>query len=70
MFIVVCEAFLRIPPHFGLGLKIFNVKPKVVSGEHTKCRGAMVSKMPNVTWPSGTFNDSIKGWQQQWFYVT
>ena len=25
---------------------------------------------PNFTWTSGTFNDSIKGWQQQWFYVT
>ena len=24
-FIVMCEAFLRIPPHFGLWLKIFNV---------------------------------------------
>ena len=23
-FIVVCEAFLRIPPHFGLWPKIFN----------------------------------------------
>ena len=31
-FIVVCEAFLRMPPHFGLWLKTFNVKPKVVSG--------------------------------------
>ena len=31
-FIVVCEAFLRIRPHFGLWLKVFNVKPKVVSG--------------------------------------
>ena len=31
-FIVVCEAFLRIPPHFGLWLKTFNVKPKVVRG--------------------------------------
>ena len=29
-FIVVCEAFLRIHPHFGLWLKTFNVKPKVV----------------------------------------
>src|SRR3954468_5239429 len=28
-FIVVCEAFLRIRPHFGLWLKTFNVKPKV-----------------------------------------
>ena len=26
-FIVVCEAFLRIQPHFGLWLKVFNVKP-------------------------------------------
>ena len=31
-FIVVCKAFLRIKPHFGLWLKTFNVKPKVVSG--------------------------------------
>ena len=26
MFIVVCEDFLRISPHFGLWLKVFNVK--------------------------------------------
>ena len=31
-FIVVCEAFLRIRPHFGLWLKTFNIKPKVVGG--------------------------------------
>ena len=30
----------------------------------------MVSKMPNVTWPKGTFVETVKGWQQQWFYVT
>ena len=48
-FIVVCEAFLRISPHFGLWPKIFNVKPKVVSGEHAECRGAMVCKLTNIT---------------------
>ena len=31
-FIVVCEAFLRITPHFGLWLKTFNVKPKTING--------------------------------------
>ena len=31
-FIVVCEAFLHITPHFGLWPKTFNVKPKVVDG--------------------------------------
>ena len=50
--------------------KIFNVKPKVVSGEHAECGGAMVSKMPNVTWTTCAFNDSVKEWQQQWFYIT
>ena len=33
VFIIMCEAFLRIPPHFGLWLKTFNVKPKVVDGK-------------------------------------
>ena len=69
-FIVVCEAFLRIPPHFGLWLKTFNVKPKVVSGQQAECGGAMVGKMPNVTWPEGSFVETIKGWQQSWFYIT
>ena len=30
----------------------------------------MVSKMPNVRWTIGTFVEAVKGWQQQWFYVT
>ena len=63
-FIDICEAFLRIPPHFGLWLKVFNVKPKVVEGKHTECGGAMVSNLPNVNWPKGTFVESDKGWQQ------
>ena len=48
-FIVVCEAFLRIKPYFGLWLQIFCVKPKIVSGLQAECGGAMVGKMPNVT---------------------
>ena len=31
-FIVTCEAFLRTPPHFGLWLKTFDVKPQVIEG--------------------------------------
>ena len=58
------------PPHFGLWLKVFNVKPKVVDGQHAECGGAMVSKLPNVTWPKGSFVETVKGWQQEWFYVT
>ena len=69
-FIVVCEAFLRVTPHFGLWLKTFNVKPKVVGGQQAECRGAMVGKMPNVTWLEGSFVETVKGWQSGWFYIS
>ena len=69
-FIVVCEVFLRIKPHFGLWLKTFNVKPKVVSVRQAECGGAMVGKMPNVTWPEGSFVETVKGWKSGWFYIT
>ena len=60
----MCEAFLRIQPHFGLWLKVFNVKPKVVDGQHAEGGGAMVSKLANVSWPMGTFVDTVKEWQK------
>ena len=44
-FIVVCEAFLCIQPHFGLWLKTFSVKPRVVKGSQAECGGAMVGRM-------------------------
>ena len=69
-FNVECEAFLRTKPHFGLWLKTFNVKPKVVSGQQSECGGSMVGKMPNVTLPDGSFVEIVKGWQSGWFYIT
>ena len=69
-FIVVCEAFFCIRPHFSLWLKTFNVKPKVVHGTQAECRGAMVGKISNVIWLEGSFVESLKGWQLGWFYIT
>ena len=69
-FIVVCEAFLHIKPHFGLWLQIFCMKPKIVSGQQEECGGAMVGKMPHVTWLDGSFAETVKGWQSGWFYIT
>ena len=50
-FIVVCEAFLRITPHFCSWLKTFNVKPKMIEGRHVECGGAVISKSADVPWP-------------------
>ena len=54
-YITFCEAFLRIEPHFGLWLKIFCIKPNSSGSKLADCGGAMVSKMPKVSWPEGTF---------------
>ena len=54
-FIVVCEAFLHITPHFGLWLNTFNVKPKMIDGRHAKCGGAIISKGADALWPKGSF---------------
>ena len=43
-FIVVCEAFLHVTPHFGLWLKTFNVRPKMIDGQYAECGGAIISK--------------------------
>ena len=61
-FIVVCEAFLRIKPDFGLWLRIFCVEPKIVSGQQAECGGSMVGKMPKVTWLDVSFIETVKGW--------
>ena len=62
-FIVMCEAFLRTPPLFGLWLKTFNVKPQVIEGEQAECGGAIVSKLASAVWPKGSFAKSSNLWQ-------
>ena len=69
-FIIICEAFFRIPPHVGLWLKTFKVKPKVVNGKQAECSGATVSKLINAFWLKGSITESSDLWQQEWFYIT
>ena len=69
-FIVVCEAFLRITPHFGLWLKTFDVKPKMVEGQPVACGGALISRIAGAPWPKGSIPDVSRLWQREWFYIT
>ena len=69
-FIIVCEAFLRITPHFGLWLKTFNVKLKMIEGRHAVCGGAVISKSADAPWPEGSFLEVSSLWQREWFYIT
>ena len=69
-FIVVCETFLRITPHFGLWLKTFDVKPKMVEGQYAACGRALIRKIADAPWPKGSFPEVSGLWQRKWFYVT
>ena len=46
VFIVVCEAFLHIKPHFGMWLKIFNVKPKIGSASRRSAKAPWWARCP------------------------
>ena len=68
-YITFCEAFLRIKPHFGLWLKIFCIKPHSSGSMLAGCGGAMVSKINKISWPEGTFIETVRLWQQEWFHL-
>ena len=57
-------------PHFRLWLKVFGVKLHSSGSKLADCGGAMISKLPNATWPKGAFVETVKVWQQEWFYIT
>ena len=46
------------------------MKLKIVSDQQAESGGALVGKMPNVTWLDGSFTETVKGWQSGWFYIT
>ena len=69
-FIVVCEAFLGITPHFGLWLKTFEVNSKMIEGQHAACGGASIGKMAGAPWQKGSFPKVSELWQREWFCIT
>jgi hypothetical protein len=45
-FIIICEAFLRVQPHFGLWLNVFNIKPKIVDVQQVDYGGGDGQQAP------------------------
>ena len=68
-FSVMCEAFLRTPPHFDLWLKTFDVRPWVIEGEQAECGSIVINKLASAAWFEGSFVESSELWQQGWFYA-
>ena len=62
-FIVTCEAFLRTPPHFGLWLKTFDVRPQVAEEEQAECGSVVICRLVDAVWFEGSFTKSSDLWQ-------
>ena len=70
IFIHLCEAYLRILPHFNLFCHLFWLKKrggsgsKVVSGVYLPLCDGMAGEYLTVP-----LNTLLKGWNARWFYM-
>jgi hypothetical protein len=71
VFVHLCEAYLRILPHFGLWKYLYHCWPGMAVGQHQLVGGASLEmrhgrKSEYLDIP---LKDSIKGWRLEWFIV-
>ena len=67
-FMVVCECFLGIHPHWALWKRLFYVK-SASRGVAYRTGGFMIQSRPNVPYFNMKFCDSVQGWRRRWFYL-
>ncbi|KAK1683116.1 hypothetical protein QYE76_043964 [Lolium multiflorum] len=69
IFIMVCEAFLGIDPHWGLWRKIFYVKRHNDSNGHPTVGGVVFVVRQDVDYLDYPMKESVQGWRNKWFYL-
>jgi hypothetical protein len=69
IFVHLCEAFLRILPHFGLWRYLYHCRPGMAGGQHQLVGGASLElrRGRKVEYLDIPLKDSIKGWRLEWF---
>jgi hypothetical protein len=62
-FVIFCEAFLKVQPHFGLWLHLFSMKKRTAKGVGgmPKCGDASLCVLEKNRWLPGTFLDTVRG---------
>ncbi|KAK1650883.1 hypothetical protein QYE76_068688 [Lolium multiflorum] len=69
IFIMVCEAFLGIDPHWGLWRKIFYVKRHNDSNGPPVVGGVGFVVRQDVDYLDYPMKESVQGWRNKWFYL-
>jgi hypothetical protein len=71
IFIHLCEAYLKILPHFGLWKYLYHYRPGMAGGQHQLVGGASLElrRERKSEYLDIPLKDSIKGWRLKWFIV-
>ena len=71
IFIHICEAFLGIPPHFGLWKYLFHCKVGRFKGVQQMIGGASFEMMKDrrSVYLNTNLKDTNKGWHAEWFVM-
>jgi hypothetical protein len=68
-FIMLCEAFLGVEPHWVLWKYLFRLRPSGSKDEIPKLGGAIVSVRSESQYLAFKMAESVQGWRQKWFYI-
>jgi hypothetical protein len=71
IFVHLCEACLRILPHFGLWKYLYHCRPRMAGAQHQLVGGASLEmrRRRKIEYLDIPLKDSIKGWRLEWFIV-
>jgi hypothetical protein len=68
-FVILCESFLGIKPHFLLWKSIFQLRPSVSLSNKPELGGAVVSVHAEAQYLKFSMSASVQGWRTKWFYI-
>ena len=69
-FIVLCECFLGMHPHWGLWRRIFIVKKHTVARRSLATGGFGIQTRNDVGYFDFKLSESVLQWRRRWFYFT
>jgi hypothetical protein len=68
-FVILCESFLGIEPHFLLWKFLFRLRPSVALSKKPELGGAIVSVRVEAHYLEFVMAASVQGWRKKWFYI-
>jgi hypothetical protein len=71
IFVHLCEAYLRILPHFGLWKYLYHCRPGMAGGQHQLVGGASLEmrRRRKTEYLDILLKDNFKVWRLEWFIV-